>query len=88
MGKRKQETNESAPENTQQVTQAVESEESKPTKYVVLRAGFRVSDREYDTPTDSVCTQEVDFWKRVATNHSYGEKVEAVVYDSKKHRVW
>lgn len=88
MGKRKQEVNETAPENTQQVNQTVESEESKPTKYVVLRAGFRVSDREYDTPTDPACTQEVDFWKKVATNHSYGEKVETVIYDSKKHRVW
>jgi hypothetical protein len=89
MGKRAQETNETAPENnTQQVTKTVESEETKPTKYVVLRAGFRVSDREYDTPTDPVCTQEVDFWTGVANNHSYGEPVEAVMYDSKKHRVW
>lgn len=88
MGKRKQEVNEAAPENTQRVNQTVESEEATPTKYVVLRDGVRVSDREYDTPTDPVCTQEVDFWKRVATNHSYGEKVETVVYDSKKHRVW
>jgi hypothetical protein len=88
MGKRTQEVNEAAPENTQQVNQTVESEDSKTIKYVVLRAGFRVSDREYDTPTDPVCTQEVDFWTGVANNHSYGEPVEAVVYDSKKHRVW
>lgn len=88
MGKLSQEVNEAAPDNTQQVIQMAESEETKPIKYVVLRAGFRVSDKEYDIPTDPVCVQEVGFWTKVAQNHSYGEKVETVIYDSKKHRVW
>lgn len=88
MGNQKQAVINTAPENTQRVNQTVESEETKPIKYVVLRAGFRVSDQEYDDPTDPVCTQEVDFWKKVATNHSYGETVEPTIYDSKKHRVW
>ena len=62
--------------------------EASPVRYVVLREGHRVSDREYETPTDSKCIEEVRFWTRIAKNHSYGEKVEAVKYDSKIHRVW
>lgn len=89
MGKRKQEVIEAAPDDTQQVNMTDnESEENSSTKYVVVRAGLRVSDKEYDDPTDPVCQDEVKFWTRVAKNFSYGEKVETVIYDSKKHRVW
>lgn len=62
--------------------------EERSVRYVVVREGYRVSDKEYDDPTDSVCVAEVQFWSTVANNHSYGEKVEAVQYDSKRHRVW
>ena len=84
MGKRK-EVKQAAPE-PQQVDTVVE--ESKTPRYVVLRDGYRVSDKEYEDTADPVCVAEVDFWTRVAKNHSYGEKVETAVYDSKKHRVW
>ena len=62
--------------------------EARPVKYVVVRDGHRVSDREYDSPTDLLCTAEIKFWSGVSKGKSYGEKVEAVPYDSKKHRVW
>lgn len=56
--------------------------------YVVLREGFRVSDKVYTSQTDSDAVTEQEFWGRVATNHSYGEPVTIVQYDSKKHRIW
>ncbi len=62
--------------------------EAKPAKYVVVRDGHRVSDREYDSPTDPACLAEIQSWTKIAKEHSYGEKVVAVPYDSKKHRVW
>lgn len=62
--------------------------EAKPVKYVVVRDGHRVSDKEYDSPTDPGCLVEISFWKGVSKSRSYGEKVEAVPYDAKKHRVW
>ena len=62
--------------------------ETRPVKYVVVRDGHRVSDREYDSPTDPLCVEEIKFWSRISTDRSYGEKVVAVQYDSKKHRVW
>lgn len=86
MGKRKVE-NEAVSLNTpQEVTEG--SNEGKTTKYVVIRDGYRVSDREYDDTNDPSCVAELQFWKKVAKNHSYNEPVEVVVYDSKKHRVW
>lgn len=62
--------------------------EAKPVKFVVVREGHRVSDKEYDSPTDPSCVAEIAFWQGIANKNSYGEKVEAVQYDSKKHRVW
>ena len=62
--------------------------EARPIKYVVVRDGHRVSDREYNSPTDPLCVAEIKFWSGVSKGRSYGEKVEAVQYDSKKHRVW
>lgn len=62
--------------------------EVKPIKYVVVRDGHRVSDKEYSSAGDEAAIVEWGFWSRVAKNHSYGEPVNIVVYDSKKHRVW
>lgn len=56
----------------------------RPIKYVVVRGGHRVSDKEYDTPSDPRCLDEIKFWSKVSSV----EKVEAVLYDSKRHRVW
>jgi len=62
--------------------------ETKPIKYVVVRGGHRVSDKEYDSPTDEKCLAEIKFWTAIATRQSYGEAVEAIPYDSKRHRIW
>jgi hypothetical protein len=62
--------------------------EEKPIIYVVVREGFRVSDREYFTPDDPDAITEMEFWSRIANNHSYGELVDIVQYESKKHRIW
>ena len=86
MGKRNQpENKEAAPESQQVVT---ENTEKRPVTYVVVRDGYRVSDREYLTSNDPVAITEQKFWNKVAKNHSYGEKVEIVPYDSRAHRVW
>lgn len=75
-----------APPTTQ--TAITGKTEARPIKYVVVRDGHRVSDREYDSPTDPFCVAEIKFWSGVSKGRSYGEKVEAIQYDSKKHRVW
>ena len=62
--------------------------EAKPITYVVVREGYRVSDREYETPDDPAAISEQEFWTQVAKKHSYGEPVSIVQYDSRKHRVW
>ena len=64
--------------------------EAKPSdvKYVVVRDGIRVSDSEYNNPEDPLAIAEQQFWERVAKNHSTGEPVQIVIYDSKKHKVW
>lgn len=62
--------------------------EQRPTTYVVVRAGVRVSDAEYSSPHDLAAVAECEFWTKVATDHSYGEPVDIVPYDPKKHRVW
>ena len=62
--------------------------EAKPIRYVVVRDGHRVSDKEYELPTDAKCLAEIQFWSGVSKRQSHGEKVEAVPYDSKRHRVW
>jgi len=87
MAKRKTDpANPAAPE-PQRVTDGKTSE-AKPVKYVVLRAGFRVSDREYSDPNDPACQSELEFWSKVERYHSYGAPVVTVQYDPKKHRVW
>jgi len=86
MGKRNQpENKEAAPESQQVVT---ENTEKRPVTYVVVRDGYRVSDREYHTADDPVALTEKKFWTTVANKHSHGEKCGIVPYDSRKHRVW
>lgn len=65
-----------------------ESKETKSVKFVVVRKNYRVSDREYETADDPAAIIERDFWTRIARNHSYGEPVAIVQYESNKHRVW
>lgn len=60
----------------------------RPITYVVTRDGYRVSDREYLTSNDPIAIGEVKFWTTVSKKHSYGEPVEVVKYDVKRHRVW
>lgn len=69
-------------------TKAESTFEAKPVRYVVVRDGHRVSDKEYDSPSDPLCVAEIKFWSGIVKGHSHKEKVEAVQYDSKKHRVW
>jgi hypothetical protein len=57
-------------------------------RYVVTRDGYRVSDKKYSYPADKMALNEMKFWNKVSKNHSWGEKVEIVQYDSKKHRIW
>jgi len=57
-------------------------------RYVVTRDGYRVSDREYSSNIDENAIYELEFWYKIANIHSYGEKVEIVQYDPKRHRVW
>ena len=86
MGKRNKSENSTATSEPQQTTTGTTEVIS--ARYVVVREGYRVSDREYDNPLDPLCVAEVQFWTKVAQNHSYGEKVDAVQYDSRKHRIW
>jgi hypothetical protein len=69
---------------------SVNNIDNKPARitYVVVRDGFRVEDREYETPDDPAAVDTKDFWTRVSKNFSWGEKVDIVQYESKKHRVW
>ena len=60
----------------------------KPITYVVIRDGLRVSDREYQDETDSLAVEEKSFWTLISNKHSYGEPVEIVKYESRKHRIW
>lgn len=85
MKKTKNSKSEAAPVASQVTT---EKKEAKPVKFVVVRDGYRVSDKEYATADDAVALNECAFWTRVANNHSFGEPVEIVQFDSKKHRVW
>ena len=69
-------------------TDIASNHEATPIKYVVVRNGHRVSDKDYDAPNNPRCLDEINFWTRVSNNTSFGEKVEVVPYDSKRHRVW
>jgi hypothetical protein len=56
--------------------------------YVVVREGYRVSDKEYETSDDPECIAEAEFWQNVSKKHSYNEKIEIVPYNSEKHRIF
>jgi hypothetical protein len=66
----------------------IDSDHKRAPSYVVVRDGFRVSDREYETQEDPYAVVEKAYWEKIANTHSHGEKVEIVQYDSKKHRIW
>lgn len=55
-------------------------------KYVVIRSGVRVSDREYDNVNDA--TEEVEHWQRILQNWPDGSKITVEEYNDKKHRVY
>jgi hypothetical protein len=67
---------------------ASEEQSNEPAKYVVVRNGFRVSEAEYDTATDSTAISERDYWAKVATTSRDGSKVEIVPFNKKFHRIW
>ena len=64
------------------------STSNSPVTYVVVRDGFRVSDREYNSPTDEEAVVEKKFWAKIAREHSHKERVQIVTYEPSKHRVW
>ena len=76
------------PQTPQTIQPSDNKTEETSVKYVVVREGYRVSDVEYDSPVESNCLAEIKFWSNVSKNNSYGEKVEVVQYNSKKHKVW
>ncbi len=67
-----------------------DNNKSSTNEYVVIREGFRVSNKSYVTPDDPDAIAEQKFWENIARNHSYGEPVTIVEYDTKNrlHRVW
>jgi len=85
MKKQKSNQTESAPVASQGTAVKLEA---KPTKFVVVRDGYRVSEKEYETADAEVAVAEKEFWTRIANVHSHGEPVAIVQYESKKHRVW
>lgn len=88
MVKRNHPETKAAPTSQSVTTDNAEEKSNRPETFVVIRDGFRVSEREYSSSDDVVAIEEQKFWKRVATNHSYGESVNIVKYDSRNHRVW
>jgi hypothetical protein len=57
-------------------------------RYVVVRSGLRVSDKDYPKSDEPRAIAERDFWRKVIERWPDGTKVEIVQYDKKKHRVW
>lgn len=57
-------------------------------RYVVVRGGLRVSDKDYPRADEPRAISERDFWKKVVERWPDGTKVEIVQYDKKKHRIW
>lgn len=55
-------------------------------KYVVVRSGLRVSDTEYDNPSEA--TAEVEYWRKIIKRWPDGTVVEVVEKDENKHRIW
>lgn len=59
-----------------------------PSRFVVVRGGLRVSDKEYIAPNEPAAIAEKEFWQRVVRRWPDGTKVEIVPFDKKRHRVW
>lgn len=57
-------------------------------RYVVVRGGLRVSDKDYPKADEPRAISEKDFWCKVIERWPDGTKVEIVQYDKKRHRVW
>ncbi len=57
-------------------------------RYVVVRSGLRVSDKDYPKADDQRAIAEKEFWQRVVTQWPDGTRVEVVPFDKKKHRIW
>ena len=57
-------------------------------RYVVIRDGLRVSDKDYPKPDEPRAIDEKEFWQKVIERWPDGTKVEIVQYDKKKHRIW
>ena len=57
-------------------------------RYVVVRGGLRVSDKDYPKPDEPRAIAERDFWQKVVNRYPDGTKIEIVQYDKKKHRIW
>ena len=57
-------------------------------RYVVVRGGLRVSDKDYPDPNEPRAIAEMNFWRKVVSRWPDGTKVEIVQYDKKKHRIW
>lgn len=87
MGNKKKQLS-ATPVAPQVTTDNQEQTSEKKIRYVVIRDGYRVSDKEYDSPEDIEARQELEFWKLVETNHSWGAPVKIVLFDNKLHRVW
>jgi len=64
------------------------SEEQSEQKYVVIRGGHRVSDREYSSVDDPSAQLERQFWQKVIARHPDGTKMEIVPFNKKIHRIW
>ena len=89
MGRKKQPQNEPSTLEVPRVkTETQEPSVAQPPRYVVTRDGHRVSDVEYETPDDPKAIAELEFWKKVEVNHSWGAPVVIVPYNNKIHRVW
>jgi len=57
-------------------------------RYVVVRDGLRVSDKDYDKPNEQRAIAEKEFWQKVVKRWPDGTKVKIVQFDKKKHRIW
>lgn len=88
MGRKNQDTAQSAPVAQRVSSGNFEQTEPKETRYVVVRDGHRVSAHEYADSSDERALDELSFWKLVERNHSWGALVEIVKYDNRLHRVF
>jgi len=57
-------------------------------RYVVIRGGLRVSDKDYPDQSEPRAIAEMNFWRKVIDRWPDGTRVEIVQYDKKKHRIW